>query len=188
MLTTYWLKSVLYDTFYYAIDITGGGSRIKYSQFICSKSANYISKVLFLFSRITVVESLNPLLYATRKLEHFKMLLYFWAFIFYSALLNQLKSLVAPCGSRCWHTFDKSQVPVVVVVLVIQIKLLYAHPTPLTKVAPCGLHLGPGLYSLEAFIWGNMVYKTLAILLCVNVFLLLSYVYVCTVVVKTSLT
>ena len=41
--------------------------------------------------------------------------------------------------------------------LALQIKLLYTLSTPCIKVAPPGLQLGPGLYSEEAFIQGNVV-------------------------------
>ena len=46
------------------------------------------------------------------------------AFISYNPVVNQLKNLVAPCSSYCLHTFDKPQVSLVVVSLVLQIKLL----------------------------------------------------------------
>ena len=61
------------------------------------------------------------------------------------SLLNQPKNLVAPCSTRSNNIFQlgspdpNSQVPVVLVILVLQIKLLYTLLTPCTKVAPPGL-------------------------------------------------
>ena len=57
-------------------------------------------------------------------------------FISYNPLMNQLKNLVVPCSSCCWHTFGKSLIPIIVVMLVLEIKLPYTIPAPGTKVVP----------------------------------------------------
>jgi len=67
------LPPYLHDTFQYAVDITGRASRNIYHLFV-SRVRTTLAKNSFYFRGTQLWNSLNPLLYAAKKLEQFKSL------------------------------------------------------------------------------------------------------------------